>query len=62
MNNIIYRHQVTDGLEIIEKLNLKEKTFEYYIGKNFIFGVEERFSTADLKALYKNGYFKPWAK
>ena len=35
----------------------KKQIFEYFIGDNFIFGVEKRFSQADLKALYSSGYF-----
>lgn len=62
MNKIIYRHHITDGLEIIEKLDMKTKTFGYYIGKAFIFGVKNRFSTEELAVLYRNGYFQPWTK
>lgn len=62
MNKIIYQHQITEELEIIEKLNTKTQTFDYYIGKAFIFGVKNRFSTEDLAVLYRNGYFQPWTK
>ena len=62
MAKTIYKHQITDSLQIIEKLDIKEQVFEYYIGKDFIFGVEKRFNTEELKALYQSGYFKPWTE
>jgi hypothetical protein len=34
--------------------------YEYYLGDDFIFGVEKRFTVKDLRMLHKNGYFDQW--
>ena len=44
-----------DGTEITEKK--QAGCHEYYIGKVFIFGVEEPFTQAELQRLADNGYF-----
>jgi hypothetical protein len=34
--------------------------YEYYLGDDFIFGVEKRFTGNDLRMLHMNGYFDMW--
>ena len=46
---------LTDGTEITEKK--RGGCYEYYIGKVFVFGVEEPFTQAELQRLANNGYF-----
>ena len=45
-----------DGTVITEKI--QADCYEYYIGKVFVFGVEEPFTQADLQSLSDNGYFE----
>lgn len=47
-----------DGTVITEKRNENKGTYEYYLGKEFIFGVFEKFKRDDLQNLYDLGYFE----
>lgn len=38
----------------------EDDVYSYYFGDIFIFGVMQRFTQNDLKALYENGYFDLW--
>ena len=48
-----------DGVVITEKWNKDEKTYEYYLGNEFIFGAYDRFDQDALQNLYYIGYFEP---
>ena len=56
-------YKITEDLTITQKLVtaiIKGKAtgvYEYYIGKNFIFGLLEPFGESELNALYLTGYF-----
>ena len=47
-DNIIIREENVGGV------------YEYYLGDDFIFGVEKRFTGNDLRMLHMNGYFDMW--
>ena len=34
--------------------------YHYYIGGEYVFGVEKRFKAKDLQSLYEAGYFDLW--
>ena len=59
----IIKYEITEELTITQKLvtsiiNGKATgVYEYYIGKNFIFGLLEPFGESELNALYLTGYF-----
>ena len=48
------------GTYICIKEVYKDGIYSYYLGDNFVFGVEQRFTQADLQNLYNNGYFDLW--
>lgn len=47
-DNILIREEWNDGI------------YEYYLGDDFIFGVEKRFTGNELRILHMNGYFDMW--
>ena len=49
---------ITDNILIREKK--VGEVYEYYLGDDFIFGVEKRFTGNDLRMLHMNGYFDQW--
>ena len=49
---------ITDNILIREEK--VGNIYEYYLGDDFIFGVEKRFTGNDLRMLYMNGYFDMW--
>lgn len=53
---------ITDNIQIKEEFTetFRGGIYEYYLGDDFIFGVEKRFTGKDLRMLYMNGYFDMW--
>lgn len=51
--------KLTDGTVITEKRETVNgfPCFGYYLGKEFVFGVQDRFEKEDLEQLNDNGYF-----
>ena len=54
----------TKFIYITDNILIKEEKvgniYEYYLGDDFIFGVEKRFTGNDLRILHMNGYFDMW--